>query len=90
MDKAALQALLDREVEAWSRKPFAALMEELDDVVAYQRGDGSGFHQFEVQMLEREPDYLHVLVSIDDGSFRRSLSPLSRGFIVHRDGRIEI
>lgn len=89
MDKDALQTLLDREVEAWSRKPFDTLLAELEDVVAYQRGEGPDSHQFEVQLIEREPEYLHVLVSVDDGTFWRSFSPLTRGFIVHRDGRIE-
>ena len=89
MDKTALQSLLDREVEEWSRKPFAMLIDELGDVVSYQRGGKSDFHQFEVQMIEKEPEYLHILVSIDDGRFRRWVAPLTRGFIVHRDGRVE-
>ena len=89
MDKTELESLLDREIEEWSSKSFTKLTEELADVVAYQRGDKTGFHQFEVQMIEQEPEYLHILVSVDDGSFRRSLAPLTRGFIVHRDGRIE-
>jgi hypothetical protein len=89
MDKTALQSLLDREIEEWSSKSFTKLIEELADVVAYPRGGKSDFHQFEVQMIEKEPEYLHVLVSIDDGSLRRSFSPLTRGFIIYRDGRVE-
>jgi len=90
MDKKRLQELLDDETGDWSRKSFAELVEELADVVAYGRGAESDFHQFEVQMVEHEPDYVHVLVSIDDGRFFRSLAPLTRGFIVHRDGRVEV
>lgn len=89
MDKEELQNLLDREVEEWSRKPFDTLLAELGDVIAYERGGESDSHQFEVQLLEKEREYLHVLVSVDDGTFWRYLSPLSRGFIVHRDGRVE-
>ena len=89
MKKAQLQSLLDAEVDAWAKKPYATLIEELPDVVAYERGDGADAHQFEVQMLEHEPDYVHVCISIDDGSFRWSFAPLTRSFIVHRDGRVE-
>ena len=89
MDKTALQSLLDREIEEWSSKSFSKLIEELADVVTFQRGGKPDFHQFEVQMIEQEPEYLHILVSVDDGSFRKFFAPLTRGFIVHRDGRVE-
>ena len=89
MNKKRLQDLLDAETSIWSHKPFAKLVEELTDVVAYGRGSEADSHQFEVQMIEHEPDYVHVIVSIDDGSFMRSFAPLTRGFIVHRDGRVE-
>ena len=89
MNKKHLQELLDAEAGIWWCKSFANLVEELTDVVAYRRGCGADFHQFEIQMIEHEPDYVHVIVSIDDGGFVRSFSPLTRGFIVHRDGRVE-
>jgi predicted SnoaL-like aldol condensation-catalyzing enzyme len=69
MQKHQLQSLLDAEVDEWSQKPYSRLLDELSDVAAYQRDGKVGFHQFEVQMVEREPDYVHVIVSIDDGSF---------------------
>jgi hypothetical protein len=58
--------------------------------LAYERGGGASYHQFEVQMIEHQPDYVHVVVSIDDGSFLRSISPMTRSFIVRRDGRVEV
>ncbi len=90
MTKEELRNLLDAEVRLWTAKPYQQLRDELADVVASQRGQDDGFHQFEVEMIEREETYVHVIVSIDDGSFRRAFSPLTRGFIVHRDGRIEL
>lgn len=57
--------------------------------MAYERGSGADGHQFEVNLLEKTDAYVHILVSIDDGSFRRACRPLSSSFIVHRDGRIE-
>lgn len=90
MKKEKLQALLDAEVDQLSRWPYAKLVEELSDILAYQRSSGPDYHQFEVQMIEHEPDYVHIVVAIDDGSFLKSVSPISRGFIVHRDGRVEL
>lgn len=89
MKKNDLQKLLDAEIEIWSGKPFAHLVETLTDVVAYGRGDGPDFHQFEIQMLELEPDCAHICISIDDGSFWRSFAPLSYSFMIHKDGRVE-
>ena len=90
MDKDRLSKLLDAEVRAWAAKPYDTLVAELQDVAAYGRGEGADFHQFEVLLLENEPDYLHVSLAIDDGSLRRSFAPLCRDFILHRDGRVEV
>jgi hypothetical protein len=90
MTKSELQRLLDAEVDELSRRSYARLVDDLPDVLAYERGGGASYHQFEVQMIEHEPDYVHILVSVDDGGFLRSFSPITRSFIVHRDGRIEI
>ena len=90
MTKSELQRLLDAEVDQLSRRSYARLVDDLPDVLAYERGGGASYHQFEVQMIEHQPDYVHVVVSIDDGSFFRSISPMTRSFIVHRDGRVEV
>ena len=90
MKKDQLQSLLDTEIYELSRRPYTRLVDELSDVVSYERGSGSDYHQFEVQMIEHELEYVHVVVSIDDGSFKKFISPISRSFIVHRDGRIEM
>lgn len=75
MDKQQLQSLLAAEVKIWATKPFSELVHELSDVVAYERGAGATYHQFEVQVLEREQTCLHVCVSIDDGTLMGALSP---------------
>ncbi len=90
MKKTRLKSLLDAETAVWSQKTFTELVEELADVAASQRGQGADFHQFEAEAIEVTPDYIHVLLSVDDGSLWRAYSPLTRGFIVHRDGRVEI
>ena len=90
MDKIQLQRLLDAEIRAWAAKSHGQLLKELDDVVAYERGEGEGEHQFEVQVLEREDDCLHICISIDDGTLFRSIRPLTAGFCAHSDGRTEV
>jgi hypothetical protein len=90
MNKKRLQALLDREISIWSAKSFEQLATEVRDIVSYERGEGADFHQFEVQLLEHTESYVHVCVSVDDGHLLRSVLPVTRSFIVHRDGRREI
>jgi len=89
MKKSQLKSLLDAEVEELSKKSFSSLVEELRDVCIYKRGNDDNFHQFDVQLIEHEPDYIHVSVSIDDGSFFRWIAPLTRSFIIHRNGRTD-
>lgn len=88
LKKQELTELLSAEVEAWSRKSYEQLIEDLPDVIAFEREEPEP-HQFEVQLLETTPEYVHVMISIDDGSFWRSFAPITRTFIVHRSGEIE-
>ena len=89
MNKKKLQALLAVEAERWSKKSYLLLERELQDVVSYARGQDEDFHQFEVQMLDHDREFVHVVISVDDGRFRRTFQPLSEGFWVYRDGRVE-
>lgn len=90
MDKHQLKSLLDAELRVWAAKPFDHLLQELSEVVAYERGEGSDVHQFEVQILEQEDTALHVCIAIDDCTMFRSIRPLTSGFSAHRDGRTEL
>jgi hypothetical protein len=84
-----LQDLRDAETNRWSRKSIGNLVKDLTDVVSYGRRSEADFHHFKVQMIKHEPDYVHVVVSINDDNLMRSFAPPTRGFIVHRDGRVE-
>lgn len=90
MTKDELRALLDAELRLWSQKPYDRLVAELSEPVAYERGEGDGRHQFEVDLLEHEADYLHIVISIDDAGFLNALRPVSASFILHRDGRLAL
>jgi len=90
MRKQDLKLVLDEEISRLAQKTYAELTTSFADVVGYERGDKENYCQFEVQLLEHTPDYVHVCVSVDDGSFIRSFAPVTRGFLVYRDGRVEI
>ena len=81
----ACQKILDAEVARWSGIPWERLVMELRDVQEYQVEDESKEYQVEVQLVENTADYVHVIVSVDDGTFRRSIVPLTRGFIKRKD-----
>jgi hypothetical protein len=78
------QKVLDSEVKRWSAMSCAQLASELHDVQAYEVEFESKQYQVEVELLENTERYLHVIVSVDDGSLPASLSPLTHSFICHR------
>jgi len=84
--------VLEAEVKRWSAKSHEQLVTELSEVRAYEVVFNSGNYQVEVQLLENTDRYVHVLVSVDDGSIRASFRPLSSSFICEKrhvsDGRI--
>ncbi len=91
MTRDDLQSLLDAEIRAWSAKPLRSIIDALQSgEVNYERQNASGAFQFAVTLLESKPDLVHIAISVDDGSLRRSLIPLTSSFIVHSDGRIDL
>jgi hypothetical protein len=79
--RAEWQKVLDAEVARWSGMPWEQLVTELHEVRAYQVEVESKQYQVEVQLLENAADYVHVAVSVDDGSLPRSIVPLTHSFI---------
>ena len=75
MKKKDLRRLLTAETKVWAEKSYDQLCAELRDVIAFQRGEGDDSHNFEVIMLEETDSYVHVGISVDDGSFLRSFAP---------------
>jgi hypothetical protein len=73
--------VLDAEVRKWSAKSWAELVAELPDEQAYEIKFESKTYQVEVQLLENTEKYVHVVVSVDDGSVPASFRPLSSSFI---------
>ena len=56
-------------------------MTELSQEQAYEIEFEGKNHQVEVQILENKPSYLHIAVSVDDGSLPASLKPLCQSFV---------
>jgi hypothetical protein len=62
------------------------LISELPDVAAYEVEFESKKYQVEVDLVENTETYVHVILSVDDGSFPDSFFPLTSGFIRSKDG----
>jgi len=80
------QAVLDAEIKRWSAKSWEELLSKLSEVHVYEVELDFQQHQVEVELLERTPDYLHVSISVDDGSLPASLRPTTGSFIRRRLG----
>ena len=59
---------------------------ELSEVQAYDVVFNGGNYQVEVELLENTDRYVHVGVSVDNGSVPASFRPLSSSFICESGG----
>jgi len=73
--------VLDAEVKRWRAKSCEQLVAELLELRGYEVTFEGKSHQVEVEMIENTETYLHVIVSVDDGSLPGSSNPLSESFI---------
>lgn len=90
MTDAKLRKGVEEEVRRWSAKSFAELRHELQAPVCYWSESRDFKYEVEVQLIEDTSDYLHVVVSVDDGSLRKSVRPVSSSFLVFQDGRVDL
>lgn len=73
--------VLDAEMKKWSAKSSEVLVAELPDEQAYEVEFAGKKYQVEVQLLENTDRYVHVGVTVDDGSIPASFRPLSESFV---------
>jgi hypothetical protein len=73
--------VLDSEVKRWSSLPWRRLASELHDGQYYEVQLDSKTYQVEVELLEDTEQFIHVIVSVDDGSLPASIWPLSESFV---------
>ena len=76
------QAVLEAEIKRWAEKSYDELLANLSEIQVYEVELDSLPHQVEVELLENQPDYLHVFISVDDGSLPASLRPATGSFIL--------
>lgn len=75
------QAILDPEVERWSSMSCEQVLSELHERRVYEISDGSNRYQVKAELLVNSPDYIQVMLSVDDGSVPASFHPVSQAFI---------
>jgi hypothetical protein len=76
------EAVLNAEFKRWSEKSCEDLRSELATPPAvYTVELDSVIHQVEVDLLEDTLAYVHVIISVDDGSLPQSVFPSTRDFI---------
>ncbi|MCK5306585.1 MAG: hypothetical protein KAJ66_05565 [Candidatus Omnitrophica bacterium] len=84
MKKEDLKRALLNEKEKYESKTFDQLV-KIDKPVTYECGSGKDWYQVEIQVLEKNDKYVHVVVSVDDGRLWRTILPLTSSFIVYKD-----
>ena len=76
--RAKLREALEREVEEWNQKQHAELV-TLDFPVVYEKtisGVPSAY-QVEVELLQKNEQYVYVAISVDDGGINAFFPPTS-------------
>jgi len=65
----------------WSALPFEELISRLSTADVYEVDHDRKKYQVEIEILEKSEDYVHVVVSVDDGSLPSSICPATDSFI---------
>lgn len=78
--RAEWRPVLEAEVKRWESQRPSELRITLARPICYEV-DGARNLQCEIQLIEDTPEYLHVSLSIDDGSLPASILPLSATFV---------
>jgi hypothetical protein len=79
------QTVLAGEVKKWSAIPYYQIQSKVrDSHECYEVQLNSKKYQVEVEILENTEEYLHVGLSLDDGSLPASIRPVSSSIIVYK------
>jgi len=80
------QPVLTEQVEKWSAMSDAQILSKLpagDE--CFEVEFESKRYPVELSILENTAEYLHVVISVDDGSLPASLRPISSSFICKKN-----
>ena len=73
--------VLDAEMRHWSALPYDQLIARLSNADVYEVKHDSRTYQVEIEVLENTENYVHVVLSVDDGSLPASIWPATDSFI---------
>jgi len=79
---------LDLETKRLAAMSYEQLMSALRELQHYEIEIDSKRYQIEVELVENTGNYVHVVVSADDGSFPASLAPVTDSFICRKAGEL--
>ena len=65
----------------WSALSYDLLISRLSTIEVYEVEHDFKKYQVEIEILEKREDYVHVAVSVDDGSLPSSICPATESFI---------
>jgi hypothetical protein len=75
------QEVLCAELKRWRAKNREQLLADLEEAQTYVVEFENRKYQIEVEILENTEKYVHVAVSVDDGTIPDSIHPLSESFM---------
>jgi hypothetical protein len=78
--------VLEAEMHIWSALPYDELASRLSKATVYELEQDAQNYQIEIEVLENTPEYVHVAISVDDGSVPASFLPVTDSFITKRSG----
>jgi hypothetical protein len=81
------RSTLNAEMQRWSAMSYDELIFRLRDVKSYEVDTGQNKLQVEVEIIENTPEYVHVMIGVDDSTVPHSMLPLTDSFIRHRSSR---
>lgn len=73
--------VLAAEVQRWSALSADELLAKLSDIEVYEVTLDGKIHQVEVELLQDKPEFVQVMVAVDDGSLPASIRPEIEIFI---------
>ena len=82
MKRKNLKLILDQEVNKYKNKPCSELVKITNSEI-YEITIEQNHCQVEVQVVERNENYLNISIAIDDKSFLCSIFPVTTNFIVN-------
>lgn len=79
------RVVLDAQLKRWQALSADQLLTELvDSPHVYEVKFESDNYQVEVELLEDTPEFVHVIIAVDDGSLPASISPVSASFLTKK------